>query len=448
MILPPEILAILAYYTRWLDRAAPKRVRELIEIGVEVHRDLERRLKTLKPGKFTTTQTAEVLVQVRAMLEAAAVKYGDEMGDTLQAIHVDGAKRGRESLEKQLAAWEEEGLLPPRPASEPPAPPPPGSPPTGGGSGGSGSGGSGGGSGSGGSGPRGTTRARPDLASELLDPGLLELHEASRLAYGEEMIAKLRRSLARGVLANETIAQTSERMASEFEMPPWRAERIVRTEQSFAFHRRQILDLRERWGEEADERFGKQLLAVHDDRTGEDSKFVDLQIQRLPDLFQDNEGRRYPHPPNRPNDREKMVLVPMREVERFEDLARDPSNGGLIGPNSRREAQVALGVERAISRGDEYPDMKPPLRRSPDPRADFIDAAGQPWDVKGFVSNPPEGEGGAFNLEQSVRKIRSKLERGIKVIVDTARMSPEHIEELRNRVQALNWGHQVVYFIP
>jgi hypothetical protein len=143
-----------------------------------------------------------------------------------------------------------------------------------------------------------------------------------------------------------------------------------------------------------------------------------------------------------------MVFVPMREVERFEELARDPANGGNIGPNSRREAQVALGVERAIARGEDYPGVTPPFRRSPDPRADFVDEGGQAWDVKGFVSEPPAGEGGAFVLERSIEKIGVKLERGVKVIVDTARMSPQHLAELRDAVTALSWDNQVVYFIP
>jgi len=84
----------------------------------------------------------------------------------------------------------------------------------------------------------------------------------------------------------------------------------VRTEQSFASHRRQIFDLIDNFGDAAEDEFAKQLVATRDDRTGDDSLFVDGQVRRLMEEFEDNEGRRYQHPPNRPNDREVVVVVP------------------------------------------------------------------------------------------------------------------------------------------
>lgn len=267
MNIPPAILAILAEQERQLARVNPRHRARLMAVGTDLAAELEAALRRLKPGKYTTTQTRTVLVQVRAMLEVLAVKFGLEVTDVVEAVHTQGAKRGRKSLIDQLAVWESEGLLP------------------------------GGG-------------AQTEAAAELLDPGLLELHAASRKAYGEEAIAKMRTTLSRSQMAGETIAQTATRIEQDLQISEGRAERIVRTEHSFALHRRQILDLIDTFGGEAEEEWRKQLLAVFDNRTGDDSKFVDGQIRKLLEEFADNQGRHYQHPPNRPNDRESMIFIP------------------------------------------------------------------------------------------------------------------------------------------
>lgn len=190
--------------------------------------------------------------------------------------------------------------------------------------------------------------------------------------------------------------------------------------------------------------WGKQLLAVHDNRTGRDSVYVDLQMQRLMDPFHDNMGRVYQHPPNRPNDRESMVFVPMSALMRFEDLARDPAHDGAIGEKSRREAQVALGMEQ---RGDsEGRKVRAPVVRSIDPQADFVDGDGQPWDVKGFHSYPKPGEGGRYTREHSLKKIGQKLRKGFNVVLDTANLSPSDLADLKIAVEGLNVGPRVVFY--
>ena len=153
--------------------------------------------------------------------------------------------------------------------------------------------------------------AAVDVAGDLLADGLLEYYQASRLRYGTSAIAGIRSAMASASLSGETVSQTFEKIAKVFRMPQWRAERIVRTEQSFATHRRQVEDMRDVYGEDVVE-WRKQLIAVvpSDGRTGLDSLFVHGQTRKIDEPFRDNQGRVYMHPPNRPNDRETLVMVP------------------------------------------------------------------------------------------------------------------------------------------
>lgn len=155
----------------------------------------------------------------------------------------------------------------------------------------------------------------PRKASDALDPGLLEYYKRPRERYGLEAIGKMKGVLARGALEGKTIVETWEELNTQLELPEWKAERIVRTEQNFAFHRRQILDAIDTYGNDAEAIFAKQLDATFDNRTGEDSRYVHGQVRRLIEEFEDNKGRKYQHPPNRPNDREVILLVPLDEVE-------------------------------------------------------------------------------------------------------------------------------------
>lgn len=401
MTIPPEILALILAQARELDKVNPRHRKELVEIAVQVFKRLEAQMKKLAPGKYATTQVATVMARVQALLVVAAEKYGAEVAKVVEQIHTAGAKRGREALVEQITAWQDAGVL-----SESDA-----------------------------------ATVGTDVADELLDKGLLEAKKASQKAYGEEAIAKMRKALVRGALAGETIAQTTEQIAKELEIPKWRAERIVRTEHSLAYHRRQILDLIDRYGDEAETMWGKQLLAVHDDRTGRDSIYVDLQMRRLLEAFEDNIGHVYQHPPNRPNDRESMIFVPMKALERFEELADDPDVG--IIRRTRREAQVALGMENQGRLNNP--------RRSPDPAADFIDIDAEgnerKWDVKKFFSYAPPEQGG-YELQDTLNKIQAELNKGENVILDTVDLKAEHLQEIKDNLSRLNLRGLVVTFYP
>ena len=263
MWIPPEVLAVLAAQAAALAKVAPEHRDRLLAIAREIVAALEEQLKALAPGKFTTQHTRVVLVQVRAIVDILGAEFGERIGSELESIGEVAARVGRDGLIGQIDAWADKFA--------------------------------------------GSVRriAPAEVAGDLLDPGLLEYYRVSRETYGMEAISKMRGVLARGPMSGQTLAQTWEQLAEAVSISDVRAERIVRTEASFAANRRQLLDAKA-----ADLGLVKSLVTTFDTRTGPDSVFVDGQTRALDEPFSDNEGRVYQHPPNRPNDREAMVFVP------------------------------------------------------------------------------------------------------------------------------------------
>jgi hypothetical protein len=85
---------------------------------------------------------------------------------------------------------------------------------------------------------------------------------------------------------------------------------------------------------------------------------------------------------------------------RKEELAKDPDKGGKASDATRREAEVALGLEKMGA-------VTPPVERG-SPGADFKDGTGQDWDVKGFQTRPGRGGYTRQAAEASIaREIRA-----------------------------------------
>lgn len=116
-------------------------------------------------------------------------------------------------------------------------------------------------------------------------------------------------------------------------------------------------------------------------------------------------------------------------------LAADPAQGGAVTAKTKREVEVGLALE-------ESGDLPAPIERDPSGRAEFIDGAGQRWDVKQFNSKFPPKRGG-FVLEKALATIQRELNAGENVIVDTVNMSAEHIAELRDAVAKRGWSNRV-----
>ncbi len=126
--------------------------------------------------------------------------------------------------------------------------------------------------------------------------------------------------------------------------------------------------------------------------------------------------------------------------QRLDELAKDPAHGGKITPGTREEAEAALGLE-------EQGALRGPVRRSTNPGEDFVDGAGQSWDVKAFRSQVP-GRRGAFNLADAVTKIRQELRLGENVILDTRNMTSGDAGVLKQAIEELAEAGGRVLFWP
>lgn len=123
------------------------------------------------------------------------------------------------------------------------------------------------------------------------------------------------------------------------------------------------------------------------------------------------------------------------DVARLTELARDPAHGGRITEGSRQEARVALDLDSS--------GRLPGLERSAQPEADFVDPSGQLWDVKGYNSAYANG----YDLDRAMVTVNESIRGGENVILDTTKMSPTHIDELRAAVGARpEWAGKIVWW--
>lgn len=127
-----------------------------------------------------------------------------------------------------------------------------------------------------------------------------------------------------------------------------------------------------------------------------------------------------------------------RTVAEYENLARDPAHGGKITAKTAQERKVGLELEK---RGD----VPGPIIRDPTGAAEFIDARGGKWDVKGFNSGFRPSKGG-FDLGTDAGKVDKSLSEGESVMLDTSEMSLGDINTLKVEGAARGWGNTVVYW--
>ncbi|WP_341281078.1 hypothetical protein [Paenibacillus sp. FSL H8-0537] len=125
-----------------------------------------------------------------------------------------------------------------------------------------------------------------------------------------------------------------------------------------------------------------------------------------------------------------------RTPDDYEDLARDPDHNFNIDDKTRIERQAGIELE---VRGE----LTGPIIRDPvKGRGEFIDRNGQVWDVKGFNSNYPPKKGG-FRLDRAMADIEDELRKGENVILDTTKLSQDHIEQLRNAISMMEWKGKI-----
>ncbi|MGN7356673.1 PrsW family intramembrane metalloprotease [Paenibacillus sp. SAF-054] len=126
-----------------------------------------------------------------------------------------------------------------------------------------------------------------------------------------------------------------------------------------------------------------------------------------------------------------------RSPEEFDSLAKDPAKNFKINEKSKIERQAGLELE---ARGE----LPGPIVRDPSPPgAEFIDANGVKWDVKGWHSKyAPKG----YSLEKAISDIEESLSKGENVIIDSTKMFPEHIQEVREAVQKLGLSDKILWW--
>ncbi|MGN9171141.1 MULTISPECIES: phage baseplate assembly protein V [Paenibacillus] len=138
-----------------------------------------------------------------------------------------------------------------------------------------------------------------------------------------------------------------------------------------------------------------------------------------------------------------------RNQKELDDLARDPASNGKIEPKNIREREVGLALEE---RGELGRLIRDPQREN---GAEFIDtSSGLKWDVKSFESFPSGDNGipitnpkkGAFTIQQGMKKLQKEFSNGNNVIIDTRKMVPEHIEQMKKAIDEAGVTDKIIWY--
>jgi len=125
----------------------------------------------------------------------------------------------------------------------------------------------------------------------------------------EDIAIKLREDLLEGWQAGEGITELKARVKKVWgdkNLTDARAETIARTESVFAYNGARL-----QAAKDSSLSLVKKWKATFDSRTAKDSKKLDGQIRSLDDEFYDEVNNKYvSHPPNRPNCRCRIDIIP------------------------------------------------------------------------------------------------------------------------------------------
>lgn len=151
---------------------------------------------------------------------------------------------------------------------------------------------------------------------------LLRRNQRSVARWGLNMIGQIENTMSVSVATGASTHETVKRIAGKaglIESEMWQAERIVRTELSFAHGatKQAALNHTAEEFEEEDDPVMKRIIETFDDRTGDDSFVIHGQTVPAGKPFEWKRKRKgawqlvqFMHPPNRPNDR--SVVIPWR----------------------------------------------------------------------------------------------------------------------------------------
>ena len=267
------------------DQMALVRTRQrLIPILAAAREDLTKRLAKFAPGSFSAVQANAARMQIRAVIERLSGDLGTTSIDLMKEAASDSLHLAVDSVNKMGKAIGSPELAQiPLAAVGKLA------------------------------GLTGTRRA--SILSEMHAKG-----NASAVAYGQGLIDTFQSTLAAGMVAGKGVDELTADLvatAGPFGQAAWRAERIARTEVSWAFNRASrdaaedlrdelgIDDVLMRWVEHVDDESGEPLA----ERVAEDSIALHGQLRRPGEPYADTVGGTTPtEPPNRPNDRATLVV--------------------------------------------------------------------------------------------------------------------------------------------
>lgn len=148
-----------------------------------------------------------------------------------------------------------------------------------------------------------------------VDASLLDRFTKSKRLYGPPVVKKIREQLALSLVQGQTVDDAVDQVAGTsgiFAEQRWRAERIVRTELSYASNFSTFKGMQTLAQEPGAPRY-KKLIETLDDRTGDDSKILNGQIRPVdsPFVYHPPAGKKgyapFQSPPGRPNDRATMI---------------------------------------------------------------------------------------------------------------------------------------------
>lgn len=150
---------------------------------------------------------------------------------------------------------------------------------------------------------------------------LLKMHATSMARYGTNLIRTMEKSLAQSLVRGDSVGDTIDAVMEAADLEWWQAERIVRTEQAWAYNAThaeavkaqadETPDMMMRWteyvsdatGRARDSRVGEDSLAMHGQLAAPGGKFT---MPPNANVHSSLKGKSWDHPPNRPNDRASL----------------------------------------------------------------------------------------------------------------------------------------------
>jgi hypothetical protein len=166
----------------------------------------------------------------------------------------------------------------------------------------------------------------------------VRMYSESFRRYGASTVNQIENEIAKVVLLGEPWEKARAKVWAATRKVvgdnQWMVDRIIRTEVSAVHNATAVEALREEDTDPSDPIF-KVLIATFDQVTGKDSIAVHGQRRRIDEYFQDDRGRRYMAPPNRPHDRE--IVAGWRSSYGPFAAARRPTKARKAMKSSRRK---------------------------------------------------------------------------------------------------------------